>query len=152
MLHCSNERKRRHTEACRVIRFRSKSDTENGDLSSQQPWRGMLVWGSKLRARHDPDEREHRRKPCDDRKVNIRRRANRCKLRTLICFDFCLAAAHLHHIAAVAVHCTAAGTLFLVHRLPGHAGEQRSCREEQDENRDETSEAAHFLKYIPLGL
>lgn len=59
------------------------------------------------------------------------------------------AATRLRHLAAVAVHGTAAGALFVAHPTVRSAGKHRRCREEQDKNRNEADEAAHCNNYIP---
>ena len=65
------------------------------------------------------------------------------ELRMRVGVDLGAAAAHLDHVAAVALHGFAAGTLFARHRNLGHAGQQRRCGREQDEDREEGGEASH---------
>ncbi len=128
--------------------IRSESDPEHRYLSSQQPWRGMLVWGSKLRGRRGLMRMKQRCKPRDDREVDICSRRHRRKLRTLVCLHFSLAANHLFHATAVAVHRTTAGTFFLRHCFSGHAGQQGSCCKEQDQHRHEAGQALNHLMSI----
>ena len=64
--------------------------------------------------------------------------------------NFCPAATDLRHLSAVAVHGTAAGTLFEAHRVARHTSEDGRCGREQEQKRDNTSEAAHTSSSIFL--
>jgi hypothetical protein len=55
-----------------------------------------------------------------------------------------LAAAHPGHLAAVAMHGTAARALFPIHRAARHARQQRRRGTKQQEDRDKRRKTAHM--------
>jgi hypothetical protein len=62
-----------------------------------------------------------------------------------------LAATHLCHLAALAVHRAAAGALCVAHREGSHAGHHWCGRGQQKQYRDEAEETAHdYLNYRVL--
>ena len=62
-----------------------------------------------------------------------------------ICTNFGSAATGLCHLAAVAMHGPAASPLFVRHGYVCDTGEDRRCRYEQQQYRDEAEQTAHHL-------
>ena len=80
--------------------------------------------------------------------LDIGCRGGRRNLWSLICPNFSPAAAHLLHVSALPVHCTAAGTFLVTHDHIRQTGHDWSGCGEQQENGDETGKAAHwYLQY-----
>ena len=75
--------------------------------------------------------------------MKLDRGSRRCNLRVLVGPKLRPAATHLRHLAAVAVHGMAADAFLMAHRAAGHAGQNRRCREKQEQDRDDIGETTH---------
>jgi hypothetical protein len=138
-----NQMRRRHTLGVQVIGSKERSDSKDGYLRSQQSWWGVLLRRLKQGGWNDLYRGEDGREPRDHCPMNIRWRRCGCKLGMLVRPNLGLAAAHLRHLPAVAVHRPATSALLSVHRTTRHAGQQRRSGREHDQNRNESGESAH---------
>ena len=59
------------------------------------------------------------------------------------------AAPHFRHLPAIAVHGAATSALLVRHGPVGDTSQHRQRRDQQQEDRSETGEPAHFPEYIP---
>lgn len=83
--------------------------------------------------------------PVDDGPVQMESRRGSGELGVRVGANLGAAAAQLRHVAAVVVHGAAAGALLLVHGAGRHAGKNRCGSGEQEQQRDDASEATHKL-------
>lgn len=79
-------------------------------------------------------------------------RSRCCNLRVLVCPKLRPAATHLRHLAAITVHGTAAGGFLMAHRATRHTGQNRRCREKQEQECDDAGEALHPISSISLRI
>jgi hypothetical protein len=75
------------------------------------------------------------RQPVDHGPVNIDCLSLCRNLRVVVGPDLRPAATRFRHLSAVAVHRTAAGILLAAHCATGHAGKNRRCCSEQEQER-----------------
>ena len=141
-----------HTSGVHVIGSRSESDSKDSySRDDRARWR-VCIGCPRHGAWNILELGDKRHKPIDYGKVEVERRSRGCKLRMLVTPNLRSATPHLLHAVAFAVHGAAAGALFLAHHAICHAGQQRRCGQEQDENREDTGQTAHAVISICLNV